>query len=256
MKKRTIAGAVVATSAAVFLWIWGMNQSSPSLKEPAQKTKPSVVFEPRERLFPDPRLRYPSRTNHVHSEAINMTDAEKTQFQQTFKEKIKPAVERWCSVYSNHIPFSADDVTTDKLKQLIFPGRPVHGYAFVLDGITVYVQDERGDVYVQYIMQRSGLDQAMDVSKPPDSLKKDSVTRAEILKLLKADSGFDFPPEQLMTRPTGISGAMNGGVYVDAGEGVNEPNHASNAEYSLVFGPDGKMVSYLRGITDHHITKQ
>ena len=74
-----------------------------------------------------------------------------------------------------------------------------------------------------------------------------SVTMQEILRLLKADSGKDFSPDKIAIRPTSRACSMNGGVFVDVGEGARAGNGLL-PEYSMVFGPDGSLVCYLKGI--------
>ena len=183
-----------------------------------------------------------SNMARVKYRASEMTAEEKAKFEAVFTRKIKPAVERWCAVYAEHAPFRPEEVTLDKFKEWIFPGGPGEGYAFVVNGTTVTLDANNGKVVLDYIMAPGAalLWQTPNSAPPP---LEGSVTMGEALRLLKADSGRDFPPDQIAMRPTGRSGAMNGGVYVDVGENVKQ--RTEDAEYSLVFGPDGRLVYYL-----------
>ena len=183
----------------------------------------------------------------VRASADEMTPEERAEFEKKFEAKLKPAVEQWCKVYAGHTPFRPEDVTADKLRERIFPGSPAQGYGFVLNGTTLCVEDNRGLVYVEYIMAPAArqLDQLPKGPAPPAQV---SVSREEIMRLLKSDSGKDFPPNEVAITPTSWSGAMNGGVSVEAGEGVYD-NLRPPPEYSMVFGPDGNLACYLRGIT-------
>ena len=182
----------------------------------------------------------------VSERAEEMSDGERAEFQEKFTTKLKPAVERWCKVYAGHTPFRPEDVTVDKLRTVTFPDSAAKGYGFVINGTTLCVEDDHGDVYVEYIMAPAGrqLDQLPKDAAPPAGV---SITRQEVMRLLKADTGRDFPPNEVALRPTSWSGAMNGGVYVDAGKNVH--SYTSPEDYSMVYGPDGNLACYQRGIT-------
>jgi len=181
----------------------------------------------------------------VKGPASDMTEEEKAEFEKKFAEKIKPVVEKWCKLYAGHSPFRAEDVTADKLRERIFPGSPSQGYGFMINGTTLCVEDHRGIVYVEYLMS-PGAKQLFQLSKGDPPLEGISVSREEILRLLKADSDKDYPPGQIAIRPTNLGTAMNGGVFVDVGEGVNDPRGGPLPDFSMVFGPDGNLAAYLR----------
>jgi len=180
-----------------------------------------------------------------------MTPTDRADFEKKFATKLKPAVERWCKVYAGHTPFRPEDITADKLRQITFPGSPAQGYGFVVNGTTLCVEDDRGEVYVEYIMAPAArqLDQLPKSPAPPAEV---SITRQEIMRLLKADSGKDYPPNEVAITSTSWSGAMNGGVYVDAGKDVHTMAGAG-PDYSMVFGPDGNLACYLRGIIPNRV---
>jgi hypothetical protein len=177
--------------------------------------------------------------------AEDMTAEERAEFEKKFTTKLKPAVERWCKLYAGHTPFRPDDLTPDKLRTVVSPDS-ARSYAFVVNGTTLCVDDDPGDACVSYLMAPAArqLDQLPKEPAPPVPV---SITRQEIMRLLKADSGRDFPPNEVAITPTAWSGAMNGGVYVDAGKNVR--SYSSPEDYSMVFGPDGNLACYQRGIT-------
>jgi hypothetical protein len=178
--------------------------------------------------------------------AADLTADEKTQFEKEFTEKIKPAVEAWCKIYAGHVPFRFEDLTPDKFRERYGKDPSFYDYGFVINGTTLSVVDYHGEVFVAYLASPAA-SQLLQLPKNPEPPKAVSVTREEILRLLKADSGQDFPANQIAMRPTAYAGAMNGGVSVDVGEGVNA-EYAPLFKYSIVFGPDGNLACYLRRI--------
>jgi hypothetical protein len=183
-------------------------------------------------------------TNHwrMRKRAEDMTEAEKAQFEKDFPGKIKPAITRWCGAYAGHLSFRPEDVTKDTLREIVHLRSDAQAYDFVFNGVDVGVVDDAGTVYVDSLSTRAASDLLRIPKNPPPPLES-SVSRDEILRVLKADSGRDFPPDQIAIRPTGRGSAMNGGAYVYVGEGVNEAM-APLAKYAMVFGPDGNLVSY------------
>jgi hypothetical protein len=178
--------------------------------------------------------------------ASDLTEAEKADFENKFVEKIKPAVERWCEIYEGHVPFQLGDVTPDKLRERFGQDPSFYDYGFVIHGTTLSVVDDKGDFFVAYLMSPAAA-LLFQIPERPEPPKPVSVTREEVLKLLKADSGEDFPSTQIAMRPTAYGGAMNGGLSVDVGEGVNG-DYPPFPRYSMVFGPDGNLACYLRRI--------
>jgi hypothetical protein len=69
------------------------------------------------------------------------------------------------------------------------------------------------------------------------------VAANEVAQMLKADSGKDFNESDIHITPSGYSSALNGGAYVNIG---GDPDNAATWEYTLVFGPDGKLAYYLK----------
>jgi hypothetical protein len=210
------------------------------------KQAPSLPSPPATAQQPAASVKHTGSRSRIREHVSDMTPEEKAKFEREFLEKIKPAVVRWCKVYDGHIPFRPEDVTPDKLREHIFPGSSVQGYGFVIDGTTLSVAEYHGAVFVDYLMSPAAkqLFQLPKNSPPPADV---SVAREEILKLLRADSGTDFPPNEIAITPTSRSGAMNGGIAVDVGKEL----HAAASplpKYSMVFGPDGNLACYMRDI--------
>jgi hypothetical protein len=178
-----------------------------------------------------------------------MTGADKARFDKAFPEKIKPAVERWAKIYAGHLPFAVEDVTPDKLKDCTLPDlEQGRSYDFVINGTTLSVCYDQGAVIVDYMMAAAAR-QLMQIGGGQMPATP-SVSRDEILALLKADSGKDFPPDQISIWETANMSAMNGGVGVDVGKGVNSPYPTpfTDWRYGMVFDPNGTLVCYARGL--------
>jgi len=175
-----------------------------------------------------------------------MTQQERAEFEKEFNEKVKPAVKQWCNVYAGHVPFRFEDVTIEKFSETTFPGGDYHAYDFMLDGVDLGIANDHGKVFVDYLMA-SPAKQLFQLPENPPPPKEPSVSKEEILRLLKADSGKEFPPDQIAIRPTGISTSMNGGVSVDVGERVNA-SMTPLPKYTMVFGPDGNLVCYGKSV--------
>lgn len=184
-----------------------------------------------------PRLKIP---------ASELPADQKAAFEKEFVERLKPAVEHWCKSYAGHVPFRSEDVTPDKFRERFGDSPAFYDYGFVVNGTTLSVVDYHDEVFVAYLMSPAAA-LLFQIPKNPEPPKPVSVSREEVLRLIKADSGQDFPAEQIAWRPTAYAGAMNGGLSVDVGEGVNAA-YAPLFKYSMVFGPDGNLACYLRRI--------
>jgi hypothetical protein len=176
---------------------------------------------------------------------LELTADEKAEFERKFTEKIEPAIEAWCKTYAGHTPVQAQDITADKLRE-ISPGSSFQGYAFVINGTTLDVCDDHGSVYVDYLLAPTARELYQLPNNPAPPVEP-AVGKEEILRLLKEDSGTDFPPDQIAIRPTSYACAMNGGVFVDVGEGVHRPYYPLT-KFSMVFGPDGNLAFYGRSL--------
>jgi len=75
---------------------------------------------------------------------------------------------------------------------------------------------------------------------------KTPVTTEEIIRMVKADSGVEFKPNEVIIRPTAKASALNGGAFVDLLPAGLDPNNALNYKISMVFDASGKLVNYER----------
>ena len=232
-----IAGLVLAAAGSV-----------PAALELSAPPPPRIAPpEEREGRGSNPSRLGPRTSGHLKIPASELPAEEKVAFEKEFVEKLKPAVERWCKTYEGHLPFRPEDVTPDKFRERFGDSPAFYDYGFVIDGTTLSVVDYHGDVYVAYLMSPAAA-LLFQMPKNPEPPKPVSVSREEVLRLLKADSGRDFPPEQIGMWPTAYEGAMNGGLEVEVGEGVHQ-KYGPLPRHSMVFGPDGNLACYLRWMT-------
>lgn len=219
-------------------------ESAPVAASEAASAAPEVMPPLAEPAKPASTVIQEKGRPHIKLRASELTAEETAEFEKKFAEKIKPAVERWCKIYAGHVPFELKDVTADKLRERFGKDSSFYDYGFVINGTTLSVVDDHGAVHVSYLMSPAAA-LLFQIPRNPGRPKPVSVTKEEILRLLKADSGEDFPANQIAMRPTAYAGAMNGGVSVDVGEGVNA-DYAPLFRYSMVFGPDGNLACYGR----------
>jgi hypothetical protein len=246
-----IAGLVVAAAG-----LWLLRPRTPQPDKPGALPPAGLELSPSAppRVAPpevagagrgsSPAQSAPQTPPRLKKPASELRADEQAAFAKEFVEKLKPAVEHWSKIYEGHLPFRPEEVTPDKFRERFGDSPALYDYGFVINGTTLSVVDYHGEVFVAYLMSPAAA-LLLQIPKNPEPPKPVSVTREEVLRLLKADSGRDFPPEQITWHPTAYAGAMNGGVSVDVGEGVNGP-HAPFPRYSMVFGPDGNLACYGR----------
>ena len=181
----------------------------------------------------------------LKSDLKDFTDFEKAEFATNFVTRYKPALEKWCGAFSNRVPISADAVTTDNFVERIGTRPAYREYIFVVDGITLGIQDKNGVARVDYLnvpQQTRELARLPDGSEAPISIAP--VSKDEVVKILFAEGGTQFKPNDVRLIPSGYSGALNGGAFVNVG---GNPNNAASWKYDMVFGANGKLAYYLRG---------
>lgn len=220
---------VIAVLAALSIWLL-LPRSKPD-KVPPQDTGPVPHIEtapPQE-----------SVANRIrHSKVDDWGD-----FTNRFEKRFKPAIERWCTVYAGRVPFTAGDVTPDKFhsKAAGFI------YTFMLGDTTFCVYDGPRGTYVFYMMTKEASQQLNNVGNGATQHDiSTSATRQVITGLLKADTGIDYPSDQVSINPTGKFSSMQGGVMVEAGGIV--PSGAYRVEtmtnLDFVLDGNGQLVSY------------
>jgi hypothetical protein len=176
----------------------------------------------------------------------DMTNEQKANLARLFTEKFRPALEHWSAAYSNHIPFNVADVTLDKFHSTLGS----HMFTFMIGSTTLTFVESRessAPAKVGYLMVRQA---AVDMNSLPKSGFTPEltlpVTADEIIRMVKADSGGEFKPSEVIIRPTGKASALNGGAFVDLLPTGADPNNALNYKISMVFDAGGKLVNYER----------
>lgn len=191
-------------------------------------------------------------TRNHRERPSEFTEEEKRAFTNLFVTKLKPAAEKWASVYTNRFPFDLANLTPDKVVDRLGWGDSRYdAYMFVMGDITFGIQVFHGDTYVNYLASRQGVGAMNTLPKlaGPADLSM-PVTREQVLDLVEADSGARFPPNEVVLRPTGQSGSLMGGANVEVGKDASNPESAhvttKETSFSLTFGSDGKLVYYER----------
>lgn len=175
----------------------------------------------------------------------DFTDFEKHEFATNFATRYKPALAKWCDAFSEHVPISPDSVTTSNFVTRVGT-RPVYReYIFVVDGITLGIQDSKGIARVDYLNAPKDTGKMTELPNgggPPISTTP--ISKNEVVTILAAESGSKFTPNEIRLIPSGYSGALNGGAIVNVG---GDPDNAASWKYDMVFNGDGKLAYYLKG---------
>lgn len=190
-----------------------------------------------------PSTNRPSQKIKAHFSELS--EAEKSEFAVNFERRYKPALQKWCNAFNGHVPFSPDKVTPQELVDRIGRNDLYHEYVFVVDGITLGIEDKSGSARVDYLNDPH---QTKKLAAQPAGteapIANTPVTRDELIKMLAAEGGTQFPANQIRMIPSGFSGSLNGGVMVHVG---GDSENAATWDYDMVFGPDGKLAYYLKG---------
>jgi len=200
---------------------------------PAQPVATSSIVPPR--VNPPPGKR-----------ATDLTQTEREALAKKFDEKFRPAFFRWCSAYEDRIPFKREEFTLDKFHSML----GTHMYTFMIGDATVTLQDpgdSNKDAKVGYLMVRKAAVQMNQLPAPGFSPKLDlPISCEEVIRMVKADSGVEFKPNEVLMKPTAKACALNGGAFVDVLPAGADPNNALSFPISMVFDADGKLVNYER----------
>jgi hypothetical protein len=184
------------------------------------------------------------RLSKLKSRWSDFTDAEKDAFRSNFVARYKPALIKWSESFSGRVPFSPDAVTPDNLAERVGRNAAYHDYIFVVDGITLGIQDAKGVASVDYLNDPN---QTGKMSKLPNGgeapISTAPISKDDVVKMLAAEGGTQFKPNDIRLTPSGYSGSLNGGAIVNVG---GNPNNAASWKYDMVFGNDGKIAYYLK----------
>ena len=187
-----------------------------------------------------------------HQLASQMSDAEKAKVTNLFATKLKPAAEKWASVYGDRVPFNLGDLTMDKFFERTGPDSGLyHSYTFVMGDITLGIAEQNGETAVQYLASRSGLRATQTL--PSTGVAPDlsmPVTREQVTALVQADCGEQFPPNLVQLIPSAESGSLAGGALVNVGSAVKNaagiPISKSKRGFNYIFAKDGTLAYYMR----------
>ena len=248
--KAVVVGIVGLAIAVWLAWSKTSRQPAPLMQLPPVQ-EGAVTFVPRSNALVVAKKPVQLGNNHIER-PDEFTAEEKQQFTNLFVMKLKPMAEKWASVYSNRVPFDLGDLTPDKVvRRFGWKDSRYDSYTFVIGDTTFGVQVFRGDTYVNYLASHRGVAAMGEVPKlaGPADLSM-PVNRQQVLDLVEADSGVRFPPNEVILKPTGQSGSLMGGVDAEVGKDVTNPQYTTysttSVNFSIVFGPDGKLVYYQR----------
>jgi len=208
----------------------------PKLPRPALESVQAPASQPAPKAAPAPHQSRWERWQEYSGD--DMSD-----FTNKFERRFKPAIAKWCKVYAGRLPFNESDVTPDTFHSKAGPLI----YTFMIGDTTFSLYDGPAGTRVFYMMTRQAAQQLN--SMPSGGVMHDistPVNRQLIIGLLKADSGIDFPADQISIHPTGTFSSMGGGVSVEAG---GNPGNGSYRIMTLtnldfVFDGNGQLVSY------------
>lgn len=182
-----------------------------------------------------------------------LSPEDRAAFAARFDQKHKPAIAGWCNAFKGHVPFEPDAVAVNNLAERIGVNDSYFEYVFVVDGITLGVRDQNGNVCVDYINNPAKTKQLAELhrlNKPPTVTMP--LSRGEIIDMVKAESGRTFSEYEVRIKPSGLSGGLAGGMFVEVG---GTPNDGGSSAFDMVFDDDGKLVYYLKGIETSYKAK-
>jgi hypothetical protein len=182
----------------------------------------------------------------MYVRAQDMSDPERADLGEKFTQQFRPALERWNAAYTNRLPFDLSEVTLDKFNSKL--ARSMFTFMIGSTTLTFIAPKEGGEsAKVGYLMVKQA---ALDINRLPSKgfvpNLNTPITREEVLRMLKADTGRDFKPSEIIIRPTAKASAMNGGAFVDLLPEGLDPNNGLNYKISMVFNANGKLVNYER----------
>lgn len=193
------------------------------------------------------RLSKPSNLLNI-VKAADFSEKEKADFAEKFRKELKPAVDKWLLAYKDHIPFESADLSLEKFHSRM--GKRILTYTFMPDQDTTVVVRDSSDgkpAMVDYLMSRKA---AVALNNLPQSGAVPDLTipiaREDVIRMVKADSGVEFKPNEVIIRPTAAACALNGGAFVNILPTGKDPNNALNFKIMMVVGADGKLVNYER----------
>ncbi len=208
-----------------------------SVSPPVPAPEPTTSTDPKSNLM--------SVARNFGVRKTILTAEEKADLERKFTVYLKPAVDRWCKAYEGHTPIQPDQVTLDKFKETLGRNASFTIYTFVVNGITLCIQDREGRYMVNYLNspQETKKLAALPAGTAPNLQLP--VERSDVIKMVGLDSGTQFKPNEVFLRPAGTGSSLNGGALVDIGPRGGDPNNGL-CKLSLVFDAEGKLAYYCR----------
>jgi len=244
MSLKNLSAIILAAAALSSLLIWQMSKHQAIPSAPPRKASQQATIAP-VTLAAGSNSPVAHPRSSVKHRASEFSASEKAEFVANFEGKYKPAIAKWYGAFNGHVPFAREEVTADRFVERIGINSAYGEYIFVVNGITLGVQDTKGTVQVDYLnapQETKKMAVLPDGSKAP--IVTMPITREEIVKALEAVSGTRFPAQEIRMTPSGLSGSLNGGVLANVG---GTPENGASWKYDMVFGPDGKLAYYLKG---------
>ncbi|HEV2694771.1 MAG TPA: hypothetical protein VG347_17885 [Verrucomicrobiae bacterium] len=237
-----IAAGLVAAGLIFFVWT----------KHPTKKTqtaKASLLQVSVEAVATNAPTNAPTIVQQhpkIKTRFSEFTSDERSEFETNFKQRYKPALNKWCEAYDGHLPFSPDSVSTDNFVERVGKNSSVYSeYVFVVDGVTLGIQDSKGVARVDYLNDPRQTQKMAALPKTGEApIIAMPVNKDQLVKMLVSDGGEQFRANDVRLIPSAFSGALNGGALVHVG---GDPDNAASWKYDLVFGADGKLAYYLKG---------
>lgn len=231
---------------AIVTWlVWSKTAHAPTpvASSPVSQATNAAPSEP-EQVKPQ---HHPPQNLMNVKRASAFTDEEKKELAEKFKTKLRPAAEKWFLAYSNHIPFNLADLTLDKFAERIGTNPSFQLYTFVLGDFTFTIQDNAKGAKVEYLMSHKAAVAMNNIPAPgtvPDL--STPVSQSDIIGMVKADSGVQFKPNEVIIRPTAAACGINGGQFVHTVPAGADPNNGLSSKIDMVFDSGGMLVNYDR----------
>jgi len=215
----------------------GNPEHVPALAEPTRPTEHRVVGV-------DNTNRHTlGRRTRAQVAPAEFDDTERRAFQDNFEKKYKPAIQRWAATYQGHVPFDPRAVSAQHCISRVGVNSDYYSYMFLIDGVTLGVEDRNGSVRLDYV-GTTGTKKMMMMPTGAQPVLEPPVAKQDIISMVRADLGPIGANDEIRIIPSGLSSALNGGAIVCVG---GDPNNFASWKINIVFKPDGQLAYYLLG---------
>lgn len=120
-------------------------------------------------------------------------------------------------------------------------------YTFMIGDTTFTMLQAQESARVSYLMTSKA---AAEMNSLPGQgfvpNLKPPVSREEVIRMVKADSGVEYKPNEVLIRPTAAACALNGGAFVRILPTGADPEDGLSSVIDLVFDAEGRVVNYER----------